>query len=257
MLPRESALSLSFPDIAACLFLVLPHMLFTCPFSFLSPAIFIPKKAISLISCQRLKAFSCRYMLMFFHIALFIIGITGILTLIHVPGGDNKYAFLARTFIAFSWICLGHSFRRTVNRLPTFQWFALALTVFSVTCIFASTTSFEMVWNKYYGTILSPLTFGVSGSIALMAFSRNITGPLQSFLASLGRESFHIMVNHLFVFFLLDMFFIVFLNDSSWFKGIYSFPDSQKRFVFLIAGCLLPWFAAQRLRRFLQRRADF
>lgn len=188
---------------------------------------------------------------------IFIIGIVCILLLIHVPGGDNKYAYLARTFIAFSWICLGYSFRRVIRQLSTSQWLAFALTGFSASCIFASTMSFEMLWNNYFGTFLSPLAFGVFGSIVLTTFSRNITGPLQFFLASLGRESLHIMANHLFVFFLLDMIFIACSGDSSWFKSIYSFPDSQSRFVYLIIGCLLPWFMALRLRCILKKRTIF
>lgn len=181
----------------------------------------------------------------------FVLGTLGILALIHVPS-DNKYAFVARTLIAFAWICLGYSFRKAVKRLSTFQWLALALGVFAISCIFASTMHFEMVWNRYSATLLSPLAFGISGSILLVAFSRGIKGPLQSFLASLGKESFHIMANHLFVFFLLNMMFVAFSGDSSWFKGIYSFPSAQSRFVFLIVGLLLPWFVALHLRRFRQ-----
>lgn len=178
-----------------------------------------------------------------------LLGIGIVLTLVHVPGGANKIAYMARTAMAFGWICLGYTFRVIEKKIDTKYWIAISFTVFSLFALYSSNMSFEMVWNRYHSSTIAPLFFGLSASIFILSLSRYITGSVQGLLASLGRYSFHIMANHFFVFFALGLVLSVLLQDRSWFESIYSRPNDHVRFLYLFSGVFVPWFIVMKLKK--------
>lgn len=177
-----------------------------------------------------------------------ILGVGLILALVHYPPGVYLGAYVARTFIAFAWLCLGHAFRKMESALAPGQWLGLMTIVFTICSLYAVSPGFTMVWNEYHGASYSPLFFGVSGSVLTILLAKQIRGRAQTLFASLGRESLHIMANHLFVFFLVSLALSALLGDRSWFENVFSYPAQQMVFIYFCCGLLIPWYVATRLR---------
>lgn len=164
------------------------------------------------------------------------------------PNGETPGAYAARTVMAFAWLCLGRSFRSLKGVTSESVWLAAAAAVFFLANVYTPSTGFLMAWNSYYGAAFSPLLLGLSGSVATVLLSRHIGGRLRTLLVGLGRESFHIMANHLFVIFLFGLLVSLLMWDRTWFTMIYDLPREGMSVFAFAAGLLVPWFAASRMR---------
>ncbi len=121
--------------------------------------------------------------------------------------------------------------------------------------------SYELVWCRFRGHIAAPILAGVFGIYIGLWISKTISSvmgnnnPIRRLLDKIGESTFHVMSNHLFIFFLINYAFLTMkgLNIDVLNNIWYAYNKETYWLLYIAAGLLLPTLLAAALTMVRER----
>jgi fucose 4-O-acetylase-like acetyltransferase len=115
---------------------------------------------------------------------------------------------------------------------------------------------YNMAWGTYNGHLFLPILTSLNGIYLLFFFSRGLSKilPQKDILMYVGKHSFHILANHLFVFFLLNLFYVHrhHLNVAELNNIWYKFFVDKNWIIYVVLAITVPVLLAFILDKFQQ-----
>lgn len=155
-----------------------------------------------------------------------------------------------RTLIAMMFYSLGPFYRQELKDKKIFKStivFCLICAQIAVVLKFRSIT-YLMAWSDYKGHVFLPIFVSINGIYFYLLISKCLALilPNNDWLITIGEKSLHILANHLFIFFLINMFIVQMgkVNISSLNDFWFRYNIHKYWLVYVIPGVLLPTFFA-------------
>ncbi|MEH7010051.1 hypothetical protein V7087_04415 [Neobacillus niacini] len=113
-------------------------------------------------------------------------------------------------------------------------------------------SGYALSWGNFNGHLLSPFILSINGIVLYLFISKALSKVLKpnDLLVKLGENSFHIMANHLFVFFIINYLFSKrFEINMGQINVWYSYELDKYWFIYVVLGLLVPTYSAILFRK--------
>lgn len=113
-------------------------------------------------------------------------------------------------------------------------------------------SGYALSWGDFNGHLLSPFILSINGIVLYLFISKALSKVLKpnDLLVKLGENSFHIMANHLFVFFIINYLFSkIFEINMGQINVWYSYELEKYWFIYVVLGLLVPTYSAISFRK--------
>lgn len=158
---------------------------------------------------------------------------------------ENIYLIACRTLFGLFFFYFGLFYRNSIEKKNIFNTKALFLIIILQVILSQNfNVTYELVWGRFYGGIVLPIITSINGIYLYLFIAKGLYKiiPKNDFLVNIGENSFHIMANHLLVFFILNIFFIKFNNlDFSLLQNVWFKYNIEKNWwLYISLGVLAP-----------------
>lgn len=139
----------------------------------------------------------------------------------------NIYLIICRTLFGLFFFYLGLLYKNFLEKKNIFNTRILFfIMILQIILAQNFNVSYELVWGKFHSGIILPVITSINGIYLYLFIAKALNKiiPKNDLLIKIGENSFHIMANHLLIFFILNIFFIKFNNldffllQDIWFK---------------------------------------
>lgn len=158
---------------------------------------------------------------------------------------ENIYLIACRTFFGLFFFYFGLLYRNSIEKITIFNTKILFFIIILQVILSQNfNVNYELVWGKFHGGIALPIVTSINGIYLYLFITKSLYRliPKNDFLVKIGENSFHIMANHLLIFFILNIFFIKFNNlefsllQNIWFK----YNIEKTWWLYISLGVLVP-----------------
>lgn len=191
------------------------------------------------------------------HIQLFIftiIGLMGTILPLKIPLIGFNLLFVKILFGMF-FLFLGVYYKNIVEKKSIFniKGFIVAIIIQIILSNKYGDIGYYLAWADYSGRIFTPFITSIIGIYCIIFISKLVSNAIDNndILIKIGENSFHIMVNHLLVFFLMNLFLVykesLDINNLSsvWFK----YKPEEYWWIYSVLGIIVPTYIAIALNR--------
>ncbi len=167
----------------------------------------------------------------------------------------NWYVILPRLLFSIGFFHLGHFFKIRLENANIYKssYLAIAFLIQFYLLIRYQDISYTLAWAEFKGHLFVPILVSLTGIYLYLFISKLLENVFKEndLLVRLGRNSLHVLASHIFVFFIINIYFIKTYNlDKSLLSNIwFSYMLDKNWPIYISFGVLLPFAFSIMMRK--------